>query len=98
MELRFADEELQRLYTDPKFTAKLPQGVVKAFRDLVRYIQQAVDERDFYNMKSLHYEKLKGGNGRNHSMRLNDQYRLLMEVDGRSQKKTVVILKVEDYH
>lgn len=35
MELRFADEDLRRLYTDAKYGGKYPQGVVKAFREAV---------------------------------------------------------------
>ena len=97
MELRFADKDLERLYTDPQFTAKLSQGIVKAFRRLVQYIAQAVDERDFYAMKSLHYEKIERDD-RLHSMRFNYQFRLILQIVDQKPGKVVVIQKVEDYH
>ena len=95
MELRFADKGLERLYADARFPGKYSQGVVKAYRQLVHYIAQATDERDFRNMKSLHYEKLTGGL---HSMRLNDQFRLIVEIDSGTPGNAVVIRGIEDYH
>ena len=58
-------------------------------------IRAAPDERDFYAMKSLHFEKMRSNN---HSMRLNNQYRLIIELKSESQVKTVVIVGIEDYH
>jgi len=96
MELRFADEDLERLYTDPKFGGEYPQGVVKAYRQLVHYIAQATDERDLRSMKSWHYEKLARGR---RSMRLNDQFRLIVEiVSSTASGKVVSIEGIEDYH
>jgi toxin HigB-1 len=49
-------------------------------------------------MKSLHFEKLKGSRDHQHSMRLNDQWRLIVELDGKAPNKTVVVIGIEDYH
>ena len=95
MDLRFADEDLERLYTDPRSGGKYPQGVVKAYRRLVYYMAQAVDERDFRGMKSWHFEKLAGGR---HSMRLNDQFRLIVEIVNSASGKAIFIQGIEDYH
>jgi proteic killer suppression protein len=59
-------------------------------------IRSAPDERDFYKQKSLHFEKLKGSNDR--SMRLNDQYRLILRLEPNGDTKTAVIVSVTDYH
>lgn len=61
------------------------------------WIRAAVDEREFYRMKSLHYEKLKGTRSHQRSMRLNDQFRLILEIEVR-QNRTVVVISIEDYH
>ena len=98
MEVRHADNGLQTLETDPAATGGLSPGAVKAFRKRMQLIRAAVDERDFYQLKSLHYEKLKGSRGHQHSMRLNDQYRLVLEYEEKSSEKIAVIVGIENYH
>jgi proteic killer suppression protein len=97
MDVRFDDEELEKLEVDSTFTAGLAQGLVKAFRKRMQHIRAATDERDFYAMKSLHFEKIKSTPGL-HSMRLNDQYRLLVALEGEAKSKSVRIVGIEDYH
>jgi toxin HigB-1 len=43
------------------------------------------------------YEKLRGREGQ-YSMRLNDQWRLIVELHGEPPRKTVFIVGIEDYH
>ena len=64
----------------------------------MNFIRQAVDERDLYGMKSLHFEKLKGARSEDRSIRLNDQWRLILRFEGDGSSKTVVIMSIEDYH
>ena len=61
-------------------------------------IRAADDERVFYAMKSLRFEKLKGSRSQQRSMRLNKQFRLIVELEGEPPTKTVVIIGIEDYH
>jgi proteic killer suppression protein len=56
------------------------------------------DERVFYNLKSLHFEKLKGDRSHQHSMRLNKQWRLIIEFEGIAPNKLVAVISIEDYH
>jgi|SRR3990172_6541362 len=98
MEVRYADRNLQQLETDLAATCGLPIGVVKAFRMRIQTIRAAPDERDFYPLRSLRYEKLKGKRSNQHSMRLNDQYRLILEYESKSPGKVAVIVGIEDYH
>ena len=98
MDVEFADEELRRLYVEQGFTAGFSKDIVKRYRKLVQAIIAAVDERTFYAMKSLHYEKLKGNRSHQRSMRLNRQWRLILELREESPKKIVVIISIEDYH
>lgn len=97
MEVRFEDEDLDRLEIDPTFTARLPTEVVRGYRKAMNWIRAASDERDFYAMKGLHFEKLEGREGE-HSMRLNKQFRLILAFETGRPKNIVVILGIEDYH
>lgn len=98
MEVEFDDEGLDRLETDPRFTAGHPQEVVRAYRKRLQQIRAARDERDFYALKSLHFEKLKGNRDGQHSMRLNSQWRLILELRGEAPCKIIGIIEIADYH
>jgi toxin HigB-1 len=98
MEVRFADESLQRIEADPDSDGGLSQAVARAFRKRIAFIRSALDERDFYAMKSLHFEQLQGKRDHQHSMRLNDQWRLIVELEGKAPNKVVAVVSIEDYH
>jgi toxin HigB-1 len=98
MEVLFKSEDLDKLETDADFDAGYQPGIVKAFRKRMQQIRAALDERDFYTQKSLRFEKLKGTRGHQYSMRLNDQWRLILEFETKSINKVVKIITIEDYH
>ena len=98
MEVIFRDEALDRLETDAGFDGGYQSGIVKAFRKRMQQIRAAIDERDFYTQKSLRFEKLKGNRKHQHSMRLNDQWRLVLEFRGDNPNKVVTVVSIEDYH
>ena len=98
MGVRFEDPSLERREVDPKYTAGLDAALVKAFRKRLQFIRAALDERAFYAMKSLHYEKLKGDLAGQRSMRLNDQWRLILRLEEDDTGKLVVIVSIADYH
>ena len=97
MNVRFEDEHLHQMETDPQFDGGYEQGVAKKFRMVMNVIRQAPDERDFYQLKSLHFEKLRGSRSEQRSMRLNQQWRLIVRIEDGSPK-TIVIVGIEDYH
>ncbi|MBA5604952.1 type II toxin-antitoxin system RelE/ParE family toxin [Duganella sp. FT3S] len=98
MEIDFKDHVYDRLETDPTFTGGFSQPIVTAYRKRLQLIRGAVDERAFYAMKSLHFEKLQGDRAGQYSMRLNDQWRLILELKKQSDGKSVLIISIEDYH
>ncbi|MBI2908681.1 MAG: type II toxin-antitoxin system RelE/ParE family toxin [Chloroflexi bacterium] len=98
MDVVFASDELDKLETDPSFTAGYAEAIVNAFRKVMQLIRNAPDERDFYALRGLRFEKLAGSRRRQHSMRLNDQYRLIAELDKRASGTVVKIVGIEDYH
>lgn len=96
MKLRFRTDALRQLeHTDDP---GISEPVTERFRSRVNLIRSAPDERDFYALKSLHYEKLSGNRSHQRSMRLNKQWRLILELDGEGPVKTVEIVAIEDYH
>jgi toxin HigB-1 len=98
MHIIFKDETLDRLDVDASFDAGLPQNLVKAFRKRTQQIRAFKDERDFYNLKSLRFEKLRGNRKHQHSIRLNDQWRLILEFEEDEKGKKVMVICIEDYH
>jgi proteic killer suppression protein len=98
MEIAFEDSVLEQLETDAQFSAGYASAIVKAFRKRMQFIRDSVDERDFRSMRSLNFERLKGERSHQYSMRLNDQWRLILELHGEAPKKTVVVVSIEDYH
>lgn len=98
MDVRFADDQLKRLESEGTFDGGFGREVVRGYRKVMQVIRAAVDERDFYAMKSLHFEKLQGKRSHQHSMRLNKQWRLIVEFQKVAEGKVVVVVSVEDYH
>ncbi|WP_434131808.1 type II toxin-antitoxin system RelE/ParE family toxin [Methylocaldum sp. GT1BB] len=98
MDVRFSDELYDRLETDARFVAGFPGAIVSMYRKRLQQIRSATDERDLYALKSLRLEKLKGNRSHQHSMRLNDQWRLIIEIQGKSSEKIIHIIGIEDYH
>ena len=99
MEVQHADDDLDRLEHDAAFTGGHAQAIVRAFRKVMQMIRAATDERTFYALKSLRFEKLRGDREGERSMRLNDQWRLILRFkDEEDGSKTVVVLAIEDYH
>src|SRR5689334_23225171 len=98
MKVRFADDRLERLEKDPADNGGYGQAVARAFRKVMNFIRNAVDERDLRTMKSLRFEKLKGDRSHQHSLRLNDQWRLIFEIEEDQPKNTIVVISIEDYH
>lgn len=98
MDVAFEDPQLQKLERDKALDGGYSPGVGKTFRKRMQLIRDAPDERDFYQLRSLNFEKLKGGRSDQYSMRLNDQWRLVLGFRGKAPNKTVIVIGIEDYH
>jgi proteic killer suppression protein len=97
-EVRFRDESLEKLEEDTRLDAAYQTGIGRAFRKRMQVIRAAKDERDFYSLKSLHFEKLKGKREHQRSMMLNEQWRLILEIVEGNPNKIIWIVGIEDYH
>ena len=98
MRIVFDDQELALIETDEAGATRLPVGVIKSARRKLTVLRAAIDDRSLRNWKSLHYEKLRGDREGQRSIRLNDQYRMVFELDEEAEPQTITILKIEDYH
>ena len=98
MHFQFKKKKLEDLYYDVKGAHKYQPEVVDAFFYVMSVIDAAIDVREFYNLKSLHFEKLKGSRKDEHSMRLNKQFRLTMRIEKDERGSSLLILDIEDYH
>lgn len=98
MEVEFDDHDLDRLETDAQYTAGHSQEVVRAYRKRMQQIRAFRDERDFLAVRSLNFEKLKGNREGQHSIRLNLQWRLVLEIRGNHPCKVIRIVEIVDYH
>jgi proteic killer suppression protein len=96
----FKRKKLHYLYFEGKGTEDYQPAVIDAFFDVMAIINAAQDERDLRNIKSLHFEKLEGkrGNLEERSIKLNDQWRLILKINRDEQGKYLLIIDIEDYH
>lgn len=98
MDFEFDDSELEGLLFDPSHKSRYPVEVVKMYRKRMQFIRNAPDERSLRAMKSFHFEELKGNRKGQHSIRLNQQFRLVFRIVGEKDNKKLVLLAIEDYH
>ncbi len=101
MEIEFKDKRLAKVENGNAAdlaASGAPLEVVDRLRSRLELLRAAPDERTIRNWKSLHYEKLKGDRDGQRSIRLNKKWRLVFVIDENRNHKTIVILKVEDYH
>jgi toxin HigB-1 len=98
MDVEFGDASLERLETEPGYSAGFGDAVVKAFRRRMQQIRAASDERTFYAYRALNFEKLVGDREGQYSMRLNKQWRLIIELRGEAPRKRIYVVEIADYH
>jgi len=98
MDVTFGDLSLERLEHDAKYGGGFSGAIVKAFRRRMQQIRAASDERTFYAHRSLGFEKLERDRVGQYAMRLNDQWRLIVELRGTAPHKAVHVVEIVDYH
>jgi proteic killer suppression protein len=98
MQVEFDDPELDRLEVDPTFDGGFAAEIVRGFRKVVQIVRAALDERDLYRVRGLRFEKLKGKRKHQHSLRINDQWRVIVGLRGEGSVKRVGVVEIADYH
>lgn len=99
MRFYFRSKKLEALYTEEKNAHKYP-NVIDDFFEVMAIIDAALDERDLYANKGLHFEKLAGQRGKQgqRSLRLNKQWRLIVNLAEDEAGSYLQIIDIEDYH
>lgn len=98
MRIEFADDDLARICTDEAHRLRLPIAVIKGARRKLIQMHAARDERDLRNLKGLNYKKLHGDRDGQHSIRINDQYRIYFTLSGDEGSQTATIMEIGDMH
>jgi toxin HigB-1 len=98
MRCRHADKRLQNVERDLTATVGHGRDLDTAFRKRLQFIRAARDESDLRRWKSLHFERLKGNRSHQWSIRLKDQWRLILELETDADGKQMVVIEVVDYH
>lgn len=99
MRITYANDELRLIAEDPTCVpSRWGRDLVRAYRKKIGILSAATDERDLYAMRSLHLERLSGDRSGTSSIRLNDQFRMILTFHTEEDGRVVVVLDVVDYH
>jgi len=97
--LSFRDSSLERLYYDSTFRhPRIGTDLTRAYRKKVGLLAAASTPAELRSHKALRLEKLVGDRAGLHSIRLNDQWRVLLEFTVDDGVHSVVIVRITDYH
>ena len=89
----FKDSETERLYVTGK-SKKFPTGICKVALRKLDYLSAAVKLEDLIIPPGNRLEKLKGDRAGQHSIRINDQWRICFKWSDNKAKNVEIV----DYH
>lgn len=98
MLIEYRNDKLAILETDRAAESKIAIAIISSFRKKLVVLRAAPDERTLRSWKSLHYEKLSGDLEGKRSIRLNEKWRLVFELDSSTSPATITLLDIIDYH
>ena len=99
MRVVFEDDALRRLAEDVSYAPpRWGADIIKAYRKKIQVLRAATDERDLYAMRSLRLKQLKGNRAGTSSIRLNDQFRLIITFETDDEGRMVIVIEMVDYH
>ncbi len=77
---------------------RLPIAVIVSCQRKLVQLDAAPDEMTLRGLAGLRYEKLRGDREGQHSIRLNDQWRLIFLLHDTTTPPTIEVLEIVDYH
>ena len=89
----FADKETEKIF-GREFSRKLPNDIQRIVRRKLEVLDAAESLNDLRVPPSNRLEKLKGSRSHQHSIRINDQWRICFEWRGEDAYQVEVV----DYH
>jgi plasmid maintenance system killer protein len=98
MELLFEDKAYDRLEVDGDYSHGFASPVVDLYRSRLQLLRAAHAERDLTAMRCLCFKPLRARSSRQHSIQLNAQYHLIIELqkgtDG--QLAQIVVVRIDE--
>lgn len=99
MRIRFEDEDLERLAYDATYqTKRWAADVTTAYRRVIQRLDAAVDDRDLYAQKSLHFEQLQGDRVGTSSLRINLKYRLIVRLITEDMGRMAIVIDARNHY
>jgi plasmid maintenance system killer protein len=95
MKFQFGSKELSDLYETGQ--GSYSEAIIKAFFKKIQLINNAKDENDLRRLQSNHFEKLQGEKNL-YSIRLNIQFRLILELLKDGQCKIILIKEISKHY
>jgi len=95
----FQNDDLLELYEigySPRLL--LQPNVINGFFKAMLRIESTPNLQRLANNRGLRLEKLRGDRANQYSVRLNDQYRLILKVEQDDDGEVVLIIEIVDYH
>lgn len=89
----FASDETKKIFLG-KTSTKLPKDIQRTARRKLLYLDDADDLQDLLAPPGNRLEKLKGDKAGQHSIRINDQWRICFDWVGNKAKNVEIV----DYH
>ncbi len=89
----FASDETKKIFLG-KTSSKLPKDIQRTARRKLLYLDDADDLQDLLAPPGNRLEKLKGDRTGQHSIRINDQWRICFDWVGNKAKNVEIV----DYH
>lgn len=89
----FASEETEKIFNG-QVSKKLPKDIQLTARRKLIYLDDAEDLQDLLAPTGNRLEKLKGNRAGQHSIRINDQWRICFKWSGNKAKDVEIV----DYH
>lgn len=99
MQIEYGDDDLRCLAEDSDFAPRQwSRGLIRAYRMKIQVLASAKDERDLRHLRSLRLKELSGKRRGTSSIRLNEQYRLILRFRTDPGGRVVIVLELVDYH
>jgi proteic killer suppression protein len=89
----FASEETEKIFLG-QVSKKLPKDIQRTARRKLIYLDDAEDLQDLLAPPGNRLEKLKGDRAGQHSIRINDQWRICFKWSGNKAQNVEIV----DYH
>lgn len=97
--LDYDDDDLRFLATKRDFHLKqFGQDVEKGYRKAIGLLRSASSQMEIRQFKGLRLEKVDYDFPGCHSVRINGQWRLIIEFVKQDDDQVIVVIKITDYH